>query len=121
MPLHYNLTQVYAISDRKLDVIQGMIITFLIDTEKASANIEVGIRKKKYSKVLRWAKSIKKNIELFGLDTAYDNLMHIIAWAKSEGKKKEIRTTYLDFQRDLQAAHVELQKDYNLMDYIKVL
>ncbi|MCB9425439.1 MAG: histidine kinase [Flavobacteriales bacterium] len=119
MPLHYNLTKVYAISDRKLEVIQGIIVSFILDTEKASIGIARGIKKKKYKEVLKRAKSIKDSIELFGMDTAYDNLLHIMTWAKSEGKRKEIRTTYAEFQKELEEAHVELQKDYNLMNYIK--
>ena len=121
MPLHYNISKVYSESEMRLDVIQDIIITFLIDSEKASLKIGKAIKKKKHKKVLKNARLILNSVERFGMDTAYDNLEHIINWAKAQGKKKEIRTTYLEFQNQLESAQKELQKDYSLMDYIKVL
>ena len=61
------------------------------------------------------------SVELFGLDTAQDNLLRIIDWAKTAGKKKEIRTTYKDFESQVKAAIKELQKDYQINLYLKEL
>ncbi len=121
MPLHYNLTQVYSLSNKKIEIIQAMVASFVSESEVAILKIGKSVKKKKYHKVLKHSNSIIASTELFGLDTAHENLLRIIEWAKSEGKKKEIRATCKEFNKQMKSAIKELQKDYSIKTYLKEL
>lgn len=114
MPLHYNLSKVYFLTERKPEVIQAMVITFVEESAVALKNIRKGIDKKNYEQAHNYASSLESTLELFGLDNAHDDAVRIINWAKNKGKKKEIKTTFKEFKTLVKLAVKELKKDYKL-------
>lgn len=114
MPLHYNLSKVYFLTERKPEVIQAMVVTFIEDSTIALKNIRKGIQKKNYEQVHNYASSLESTLELFGLDNAHDDVVRIIHWTENEGKKKEIKATFKEFKNLVKLAVKELKKDYKL-------
>jgi hypothetical protein len=114
MPLHYNLSKVFFLSERKPEVVQAMVVTFISESTEALKFIKKGIHKKDYSKVFQYTASIESAIDLFGLDNAHDNAQRILNWTENKGKKKEIKETFKEFKKYIKSAVKELNKDYNL-------
>ncbi len=114
MPLHYNLSKVYFLTERKPEVIQAMVITFIEESSVALKNIKKGIDKKNYEQVFNYASSLESTLELFGLDNAHDDTLRIITWTSTKGKKKEIKETFKEFKNLVKLAMKELKKDYKL-------
>lgn len=114
MPLYYNLTKIYAVSNKKANVIQSTVCTFVSEVKIVLKQTKKGIRNKEYSKVSKHISSVESSLDLFGLDSAYDNALRILEWSDRKGKKKEIRTTHKEFRIQVKKAIKELEKDFSL-------
>lgn len=114
MPLYYNLSKVYFLSEKKPEVIQAMVTTFISESDTASKKIKKGIKKKEYDTVFHYVSSIEASLDLFGLDTAHDNAIRILQWTELKGKKKEIKETFSEFKKQIEKAVKELCKDYKI-------
>jgi hypothetical protein len=51
---------------------------------------------------------------LLGLNVAFEEILQIEAWTKTEGKKKEIIETYKSVKTQVKDAIKELRKDFDL-------
>ena len=48
------------------------------------------------------------------MDLAYEDNLLIMNWSKKEGKRKEIKDIYKSLKEKVDAAVLEIKKDFNL-------
>lgn len=58
---------------------------------------------------------IKPSLDLLGMDLAYEENLQVMTWAKSEGKKKEIKEVYKSLKERVDLAIKELKKDFKIL------
>lgn len=114
MALHYNLAKVYAISDNDPEFVTQIITLFVTEVPEDLLEIKQGIKTKDYKQTYAYAHKIKPTLDLLGLKVAFEEILQIEAWAKSEGEKKEIRETFKSIKNQVSDAIKELKKDFNL-------
>lgn len=114
MALHYNLSKVYAISDNDIDFAKQIVVLFTEEVPPEIKNIRRGLKEKDYERVYHAAHKIKPTLDMLGMDLAYEDVLVIEAWSRSEGKKKEIKDVYKSLKEYLEKALKELKKDYDL-------
>ena len=69
---------------------------------------------KDHKKAYSYAHKIKPSLDLLGLNVAYEEILQIEAWTKTEGKKKEIKEVYKSVAYQVEKAVKEIRKDFNL-------
>ncbi|MCO6146715.1 Hpt domain-containing protein [Flavobacterium sp. NRK1] len=114
MALHYNLSKVYAISDHDIEFAKKIVELFLEEVPLEMRNIKHGLKEKDHEKVYHAAHKIKPTLDLFGMDLAYDDVLAIENWSRSEGKKKEIKEVVKSLKEYIGRTAKELKKDYDL-------
>lgn len=114
MALQYNLAKVYEISENDIQFALQIVSLFLQEVPDELKSIKVGIQEKDYSRVYAAAHKIKPSLDLLGMDLAYDENIQIMAWSKSEGKKKEIKETYKSLKERVDLAVKEIKKDFKI-------
>lgn len=114
MALYYNLSKVYAISDSDIDFARQVIILFIEEVPPEVKNIRRGLKEKDYEMVYHAAHKIKPTLDMLGMDLAYEDVIVIENWSRSEGKKKEIKNVYKSLKDYIEKALKELKKDYDL-------
>ena len=114
MALQYNLAKVYEISENDIEFALQIVNLFLQEVPDELKSIKVGIDEKDYSRVYAAAHKIKPSLDLLGMDLAYDENLQIMAWSKSEGKKKEIKETYKSLKERVDLAVKEIKKDFKI-------
>lgn len=114
MALHYNLSKVYAISDNDVEFAKQIVELFLEEVPVEVRNIKKGLKEKDRSMVYQAAHKIKPTLDLLGMDLAYEDVLAIEAWSKSESKKKEIKDVCKALKERVEQTIKELKKDYNL-------
>ncbi|RBA28816.1 Hpt domain-containing protein [Flavobacterium tibetense] len=114
MALQYNLAKVYEISENDIEFALQIVNLFLQEVPDELKSIKVGIDEKDYSRVYSAAHKIKPSLDLLGMDLAYDENLQIMAWSKSEGKKKEIKETYKSLKERVDLAVKEIKKDFKI-------
>jgi hypothetical protein len=53
-------------------------------------------------------------LDLLSLNLAFEEMLQIEAWAKLEGKKKEIKEIFKSISNQIEKAIKEIKKDFNL-------
>lgn len=114
MALQYNLSKVYEISENDVDFAYQIVNLFLEEVPVEIKSIKVGVEEKDYTRVYTSAHKIKPSLDLLGMDLAYDENLEIMSWAKSEGKRKEIKEIYKSLKDRVGLAVKELKKDFKL-------
>lgn len=114
MALHYNLSKVYAISDNDVDFAKQIVVLFTEEVPPEIKNIRRGVKEKDYERVYHAAHKIKPTLDMLGMDLAYEDILVIETWSRSEGKKKEIKDVYKSLEEYIEKALRELKKDYDL-------
>ena len=114
MALYYNLSKVYAISDSDIDFARQVIVLFTEEVPPEVKNIRRGLKEKDYEMVYHAAHKIKPTLDMLGMDLAYEDVIVIENWSRSEGKKKEIKNVYKSLKDYIEKALKELKKDYDL-------
>jgi len=114
MALHYNLAKVYALSDNDPEFVLQNIKLFVAKTPKDLAEIKEAIKKKDHEQAYSYAHKVKPYLDLFGLKVAFEEILQVEAWTKTEGKKKEIKETFKSLKNQVRDAIKELKKDFNL-------
>ncbi|MGV7105655.1 Hpt domain-containing protein [Flavobacterium sp. U410] len=114
MALQYNLSKVYEISENDRDFAFQIVSLFLDEVPVEIKSMKVGIEEKDFSRVYASAHKIKPSLDLLGMDMAYDENLQIMAWAKSEGQKKEIKETFKSLRERVELAVKEIKKDFRL-------
>ena len=114
MALHYNLAKVYALSDNDPEFVSEIINLFVTEVPSDLEQVKDGIEEKDHKKAYSYAHKIKPSLDLLGLNVAYEEILQIEAWTKTEGKKKEIKEVYKSVAYQVEKAVKEIRKDFNL-------
>lgn len=114
MALYYNLAKVYALSDNDPEFVSEIINLFVTEVPLDLDQVKQGIEEKDYKMAYSFAHKIKPSLDLLGLNLAYEDILQIEAWSKTEGKKKEIKETFKSVANQVEKAVKEIKKDFNL-------
>lgn len=114
MALHYNLSKVHALSDGDNDFVMQIIDLFLSEIPEDLKEVKAGIEDKDYNKAHAFAHKIKPTLDLMGMSVAFEEILLVEAWAKNQGKRKEIKDTYKSIKTQVDNAVIEIKKDFNL-------
>ena len=114
MALHYNLAKVYDISANDADFAQQILELFLEEVPAEVHAIKVAIKNKDYKNAYASAHKIKPTLDLLGMDLAYEEIIQIMTWAKSEGKKKEIIEVYKLLKTHIDLSSKEIKKNHKI-------
>jgi HPt (histidine-containing phosphotransfer) domain-containing protein len=114
MALHYNLAKVYALSNDNPEFVLQIVTLFVKEIPEDIAEIKDGIKKKDHKHAYFYAHKIKPSLDLLGLKVAFEEILQIEAWTKTEGKTKEIKETFKSVKHQIKNAIKELKKDFNL-------
>lgn len=114
MALHYNLAKVYALSDNDSEFVNQIVTLFVTEIPDDLIEIKEGIKKKDHKHAYAYAHKVKPSLDLLGLNIAFEEILQIEAWTKSEGEKKEIKETFKSVKNQVEEAVKELKKDFGL-------
>ncbi|WP_309641814.1 histidine kinase [Flavobacterium sp.] len=114
MALNYNLSKVYALSDNDPEFVNQIISLFVTEVPLDLLQIKLGIKTKDHKLAYSYAHKIKPTLDLLGMDQAFEEILQIEAWTKTEGKKKEIKATYDSVESQIEKAVKEISKDFEL-------
>lgn len=114
MALQYNLAKVYEISENDAGFALQIVHLFLEEVPTEINNIKEGIAVKDFSRVYAAAHKIKPSLDLLGMDIAYEENLQIMTWAKTEGKKKEIKEIFKSLRDRVNSSTKELKKDFKI-------
>jgi hypothetical protein len=114
MALNYNLSKVYALSDNDSEFVNQILVLFVTEVPEDLKQIKEGIKKKDYKYAYSFAHKIKPTLDLMGLNVAFEEILQVEAWTKSEGKKKDIKETFKSIRFQVKEAIKEIKKDFNL-------
>jgi HPt (histidine-containing phosphotransfer) domain-containing protein len=114
MALHYNLAKVYALSDNDPEFVTQIVTLFVTEVPDDLAQIKEGIKKKDHKHAYAYAHKIKPTLDLLGLKVAFEEILQVEDWTKTEGEKKEIKETFKSIRNQVEDAIKELKKDFDL-------
>lgn len=114
MALKYNLSKVYALSDNDPEFVNEILTLFVTEVPEDLMQIKEGIKKKDHKHAYAYAHKIKPTLDLLGLNVAFEEILQIEAWTKTEGKKKEIIETFKSVKSQVNDAIKEIKKDFDL-------
>ena len=114
MAIKYNLAKVYALSDNDPGFVNEILILFVTEVPQDLKKIGEGIKNKDFKQAYAYAHKLKPTLDLLGLNVAFEEILQIEAWTKTEGKKKEIIETYKSVKSQVKDAIKELRKDFDL-------
>lgn len=114
MALKYNLSKVYALSDNDPDFVTEILKLFVTEVPDDLKQIKEGIRKKDHKYAYSYAHKIKPTLDLMGLNVAFEEILQVEAWTKTEGKKKEIMETFKSIRTQVKEAVKEIRKDFEM-------
>ena len=114
MALHYNLSKVHALSEGDNDFVMQIIDLFLTEIPEDLKEVKAGIEEKNYKNAHSFSHKIKPTLDLMGMNVAFEEILLVEAWAKKEGKRKEIKETYKSIKLQVDNAVKEIRKDFNI-------
>ena len=114
MALHYDLSKVYALSDNDPEFVNQIITLFVTEVPLDLIQLKLGIKTKDYKLAYSYAHKIKPSLDLLGMNMAFEEILQIEAWTKSEGKRKEIQATFDSVESQVEKAIKEISKDFPL-------
>lgn len=114
MALQYNLSKVYEISENDKEFALQILSLFLQEVPIEIKIIKEAIEDKQYDKCYAAAHKIKPTLDLLGMDLAYEDNLLIMNWSKEAGKRKEIKDVYRSLKEKIDAAVLEIKKDFKL-------
>lgn len=114
MALYYNLAKVYDVSANDADFAHQILKLFLQEVPVEIQNIKEAIKDKNYQKAYAASHKIKPTLDLLGMDLAYEEIIQVMAWAKSEGKKKEIIEVYKLLKEQIDLSSKEIRKNHKI-------
>lgn len=114
MAIHYNLSKVYALSDNDPEFVNEILMLFVSEVYEDLRQIKEGIKKKDHKHAYAFAHKIKPTLDLMGLNVAFEEILQIEAWTKTEGKKKDIQETFKSVKTQVKEAIKEIKKDFDL-------
>ena len=114
MAIHYNLSKVYALSDNDAEFVNEILTLFVTEVPADMIQIKEGIKKKDHKHAYAYAHKIKPTLDLLGMNVAFEEILQIEAWTKTEGKKKDIKETFKSVKNQVNEAIKEIKKDFDL-------
>ena len=114
MAIHYNLSKVYALSDNDAEFVNEILTLFVTEVPADMVQIKEGIKKKDHKHAYAYAHKIKPTLDLLGMNVAFEEILQIEAWTKTEGKKKDIKETFKSVKSQVNEAIKEIKKDFDL-------
>ena len=114
MAINYNLSKVYAPSDNDPEFVTEILRLFVSEVPEDLIQIKEGIKKKDHKHAYAYAHKIKPTLDLLGLNVAFEEILQIEAWTKSEGKKKDIKETFKSVKSQVKEAIKEIKKDFDV-------
>jgi HPt (histidine-containing phosphotransfer) domain-containing protein len=114
MAIKYNLSKVYALSDNDPEFVNQILTLFVTEVPEDLLEIKEGIKKKDHKHAYAYAHKVKPTLDLLGLNVAFQEILQVEAWAKSEGQKKEIKETFKSIKNQVNDAIKEIKKDFEL-------
>lgn len=114
MALQYNLSKVYEISENDNDFALQIVSLFLSEVPDEIASIKMGIEEKDYMRTYAASHKIKPSLDLLGMDIAYEENLQIMAWSKSQGKRKEIKEVFKSLKERVDLSIKEIKKDFKI-------
>ena len=111
MALHYNLSKVYALSENDSEFVNQIVTLFVNEVPKDLLEIKLGIKSESHKEVYAFAHKIKPTLDLMGMHVAFEELVLIEAWAKAEGKTKNIKETYKSVKSQVKEAITDAKKE----------
>ena len=115
MALHYNLSKVHALSDDDDDFVKEIVTLFVSEIPDDLYQIREGIEKNDHKHAYAYAHKIKPTLDLLGLNVAFEEILQIEAWTKTEGRKKDIIETYKIVKKQVEDAVKEMKKDFDFL------
>ncbi|TAF60921.1 MAG: histidine kinase [Flavobacterium sp.] len=114
MALKYNLSKVYALSDNDPEFVKQILILFVTEVPEDLKKIKEGINNKDHKQAYAFAHKIKPTLDLIGLNVAFEEILQVEAWTKTEGRKKDIIETFKSVKQRVKDAVKEIKKDFDL-------
>jgi HPt (histidine-containing phosphotransfer) domain-containing protein len=114
MAINYNLSKVYALSENDPEFVLQIISLFATEVPQDLAQIALGIKNKDHKQAYAYAHKINPTLDLLGMTMAHEEILQVEAWAKAEGKKKEIEATFESIQNQVDKAIKEIKKDFEI-------
>ncbi|HEX8562956.1 MAG TPA: histidine kinase [Flavobacterium sp.] len=114
MALNYNLSKVYALSDNDPEFVNQVVTLFVTEVPQDLLQIKLGIKTKDHKLAYSYAHKVKPTLDLLGMTMAFEEILQIEAWAKREGRRKEINDTFDSVESQIEKAVKEIKKDYDL-------
>jgi hypothetical protein len=114
MALKYNLSKVYALSDNDPEFVLQILILFVTEVPEDLKKIKEGIDNKDHKQAYAYAHKIKPTLDLIGLNVAFEEILQVEAWTKTEGRKKDIIETFKSVKQRVKDAVKEIKKDFDL-------
>lgn len=114
MPLSYNLSKVYELSDNDNEFALNIVSLFLEEVPHEVKLMKDWIEDKNHEQVYQVAHKIKPTLDLLCMYMAYDTNQKIMDWTKEKGQKKAIIEVYKELKQYVDAATKEIKKDFNL-------
>lgn len=109
----YNLEKIEELSGGDNDFILSVVVLFIEEVPQDMGGIEKAIADKDFVKVYQHAHKIKPNVDLMGLDVAFQKILEIEQSAKKE-LFDEVVEKYAVIKSEIDAAVIALKKDYNI-------
>ena len=114
MALNYNLAKVYALSENDDDFVMAIVTLFVEEVPVDLLQVKEGVNGKNYEQAYSYAHKIKPSLDLMGMKEAFEEVLQIELWGKSQGKRKEIIEVYKSLENQIEKAVKEVKKDFNL-------
>lgn len=114
MALKYNLAKVYALSDNDQEFVLQVLTLFVTEVPVDLKKIKEGIDTNDHKMAYAYAHKIKPTLDLIGLNVAFEEILQVEAWTKTEGRKKDIIETYKSIKIRVKEAVKEISKDFDL-------
>lgn len=114
MALYYNLAKVYALSDNDPEFVLQIVTLFVNEIPEDISEIKEGINNKDHKHAYSFAHKIKPTLDLLGMKVAFEEILQVEAWTKTEGEKKAIKETFKSIKQQVNDAVKELKKDFDL-------
>ncbi|GEM56444.1 histidine kinase [Flavobacterium branchiophilum] len=114
MAIHYNLAKVHQISENDDEFVKEIINLFVTEIPEDLEKIKDAIEIKDYKNAYAFAHKIKPTFDLLSMSLAHTEILQIEAWAKAEGKRKEVKEIFKSIKNQVDNAVKEIKKDFNL-------
>lgn len=109
----YNLAKIEELSGGDEDFVLSVVTLFTEEVPEDMGKIEEGIAEENFEKVYQHAHKIKPNVDLVGLDEAFQLILEIEHSAKQK-KLEEVKVKYRVIKENIETAIEVLKRDFSI-------